>query len=117
MGPVLDDGFPEGVEEREEEAWGQREEEGGEGFGEALLGYGSVGVEDACARKFSVRCWSWRAIKGGECTEEEAFPDLEKLDSGEGAAGAEVGCQGGESFFSGWAVCWMGLLAMFPKRW
>ena len=44
----MDDGFPEGVEEREEEAWGQREEEGGEGFGEALLGYGSVGVEDAC---------------------------------------------------------------------
>ena len=65
MGPVLDDGCPEGVEEREEEARRQREEEGGEGFGEALLGYGSVGVEDACASEIKARCWSWKASEGG----------------------------------------------------
>ena len=91
MGPVLDDGFPEGVEEWEEEAWGQGEEEGCEGFGEALLGYGSVGVEDACVGEINIHCWSWRASGEGQRTEEEAFPDLEELDGGEGTAGAEVG--------------------------
>ena len=50
MGPILDYGFPEGVDEGEEEGRGEREEEGGEGFGEALLGNGAVGVEDTCTR-------------------------------------------------------------------
>lgn len=44
----MDNGFPEGVEEGEEEGRGEREEEGCEGFGEALLGDGAVRVEDAC---------------------------------------------------------------------
>lgn len=48
MGPVLDDDFPESVEEREEEGRWKRENEGCEGFGEALLGDRAVGVEDAC---------------------------------------------------------------------
>ena len=30
-------------------------------------------------------------VRGGQRTEEEAFPDLEKFDGGEGTAGAEVG--------------------------
>ena len=37
-------------------------------------------------------------------TEEEAFPDFEELEGGEGAAGAEVGLEGGEGFFAGWTV-------------
>ncbi len=36
------------MEEGEEEGRGEREEEGREGFGEALLRDGTVGVEDAC---------------------------------------------------------------------
>lgn len=58
------------MDEGEEERRGEREEEGCKGFGEALLGDGAVRVEDA---------------------EEEAFPDLEELDGGEGTAGAKVG--------------------------
>ena len=40
-------------------------------------------------------------------TEEEAFPDFEELGGGEGAAGAEVGLEGGEGFFAGWTI-WLG---------
>ncbi len=50
-GPVGCYGCPEGGEEGEEEGGGEGEEEGGEGGGEALLGEGAVGVEDACWRR------------------------------------------------------------------
>lgn len=56
-GPVGDYGCPEGGEEGEEEGGGEGEEEGGEGGGEALLGEGAVGVEDACG-------WGVRVVVG-----------------------------------------------------
>ena len=54
-------------------------------------------------------------MRGG-LTEEEAFPQFEEFEVGEGAGGGQVELEGGEGFFAGWAVWMNGLLVEWFLR-
>ena len=61
-------------------------------------------------------CWVLECdVGGGGRTEEEAFPDLEKLDGRQCSAGTKVGLEGREGFFAGCTFFGAILLAILSK--